>query len=211
MAFFEQQFDPRLSYGARGGPVWSTAVARVRSGRRSANRNWSAPLHRYNVAQAVKTNSDFETVRAFFYVVSGAYDGFRFKDWSDFEATRSNSALERIGLTNEWQMQRVYTVGSRTYARDITKPCASPAPVIWRLRSGAWSTVTPVGSPSSIDYTTGRVGITGHVAGDTYAWVGEFDVPVAFEADAMEAEIVDTGDGEYLMRWPQIVLEEIRV
>jgi uncharacterized protein (TIGR02217 family) len=210
MSFFEQQFDPRLSFGARGGPVWSTAVARVHSGRRSANRNWAAPLHRYNVAHAVKTNDDFEIVRAFFYVVSGAYDGFRFKDWSDYEATRSNSALAFVSGT-EWQMQRAYTVGSRTYLRDISKPCASPAPVVWRLRSGSWSTVTPVGSPTPLDYTTGIVSITDHVVGDTYAWVGEFDVPVTFAEDEMEAEIVDAGPGEYLVRWPQIVVEEVRL
>lgn len=210
MAFFEQQFDPRLSYGARGGPVWSTTKAKVQSGRRNANRNWSAPLHRYNVSHAVKTNDDFEAVRAFFYVVSGAYDGFRFKDWSDYEATRDNSALAFVA-GNEWQMQRVYTVGSRSFARTITKPCASPAPVVWRRRSGVWSVVTPVGSPTAIDYTTGRVSITGHLAGDVYAWVGQFDVPVAFESDEMEAEIVDQGDGEYLVRWPSIVLEEVRV
>lgn len=210
MAFFEQQFDPRLSFGARGGPVWSTTVARVRSGRRSTNKNWSAPLHRYNVSHAVKSNDDFETVRAFFYVVAGAFDGFRFKDWSDYEATRDNSALEFVG-GDEWQLQRKYTVGSRTYLRDISKPCASPAPVIWRLRSGVSSVVTPLGSPTSFDYTTGRVSIWDHFPGDTYTWVGEFDVPVAFAADEMESEIVDTGDGEYLVRWPQIVLEEVRV
>lgn len=210
MAFFEQQFDPRLSFGARGGPVWSTTIARGRAGHRSVNQNWSAPLHRYNVAHAVKTNADFEAVRAFFYVVAGAFDGFRFKDWSDFEATRDNTALALVSGTT-WQMQRKYVVGSRTYLRTISKPCASPAPVIWRLRSGAWSTVTPTGSPSPIDYVNGRVGISGHAGGDTYAWVGQFDVPVAFTSDTMEAEIVDTGDGEYLMRWPQVEVEEVRV
>jgi uncharacterized protein (TIGR02217 family) len=162
------------------------------------------------VSHAVKTNDDFEAIRAFFYVVSGAYDGFRFKDWSDYEATRDNSALAFVA-GNEWQMQRVYTVGSRTFARTITKPCASPAPVIWRRRSGSWSVITPAGSPSPIEYTTGRVSITGHLAGDVYAWVGQFDVPVAFESDEMEAEIVDQGDGEYLVRWPSIVLEEVRL
>lgn len=210
MAFFEQQFDPRLSYGARGGPVWSTSVARSSSGRRAANRNWSAPLHRYNVSHAVKTNADFELVRAFFYVVSGAFDGFRFRDWADYEATRDNSALEFVSGTT-WQLQRKYTVGSRTYLRDIQKPCALPTPVVWRLRSGSWSTVTLAGSPFPLDTTNGRVGITGHQAGDTYAWVGEFDVPVAFQSDEMEAEIVDSGPGEYLVRWPQIVVEEIRL
>ncbi len=203
MAFFEEQFDVRLSYGARGGPVWSTAVAKVQSGRRSANRLWSAPLHRYNVSHAVKTNADFEIVRSFFYVVAGQYDGFRFKDWSDYEATQDNSTLSFISGTL-WRLQRKYVVGSRTHLRDIQKP--RPGVVVRRLRSGVWSTAT-----ATVDTTTGIADISGHVSGDVYAWIGEFDVPVAFTTDAMEAEIVDVGDDEFLVRWPQIVLEEVRL
>ncbi len=203
MAFFEEQFDPRFSFGARGGPVFSTAVAKVRSGRRHANRNWSAPLHRYNVSQAVKTNDDFEEVRAFFYVVSGAYDGFRFKDWSDFEATQDNSYATLISGST-YQLQRKYTVGARNYLRDIQKPRSGV--VVRRFRSSAWSTAS-----ATVDTTTGIATISGHVGGDIYAWVGEFDVPVAFVADELEAEIVDAGPTEYLVRWPQIVVEEIRL
>jgi uncharacterized protein (TIGR02217 family) len=203
MAFFEEQFDVRLSYGARGGPVWSTSVAKVQSGRRSANRNWSAPLHRYNVGHAVKTNEDFEIVRSFFYVVFGQYDGFRFKDWSDYEATQANSSATLI-TGNTYQLQRKYTVGNRTFLRKIQKP--RPGVQVRRLRSGTWSNAT-----ATVDTTTGIATISGHIAGDTYAWVGEFDVPVAFMSDEMEAEIVDQGDDEFLVRWPQIIVEEIRL
>lgn len=203
MAFFEEQFDTRLSYGARGGPVWSTSVAKVQSGKRSANRNWSAPLHRYNVAHAVKTNDDFELVRAFFYVVSGQHDGFRFKDWSDYEATQANSFATLIAGST-YQLQRAYTVGARTFLRNIQKPRSGVQ--VRRFRSGAWSNAT-----ATVDTTTGIATISGHSSGDTYAWIGEFDVPVAFVADEMEAEIVDQGNDEFLVRWPQIVVEEIRL
>lgn len=205
MAFFEQQFDPRLSFGARGGPVWSTSVARVQSGRRYANRNWSAPLHRYNVGHAIKDETDFDIVRSFFYVVSGAYDGFRFKDWSDYRATQANSYLtQQSGSPGEWQLQRAYTVGSRTYLRDIFKPIAGLT--VRRYRSGNWSDA----SDAQVDTTDGTVHLPSHAGGDTYAWIGEFDVPVAFVEDSMEAEIVDNG-GEFLMQWPSITVEEIRL
>jgi uncharacterized protein (TIGR02217 family) len=166
------------------------------------------PLHRYNVGHAVKTNDDFEIVRAFFYTVAGSFDGFRFKDWADFEATQANSrvSFSSPGSPTEWQLQRKYTVGSRTFLRDITKPCASPAPVIYRTRTGVVTVAT-----ATVDTTDGTASITGHQAGDTYTWVGEFDVPVAFADDNMEAEIIDNGGDEYLVAWRSIVVEEVRV
>jgi uncharacterized protein (TIGR02217 family) len=207
MAFFEQRFDERLSFGARGGPVWSTTKVVTQSGRRRANQNWAYPLHRYQVAHAVKTNADFETVRAFFYTVAGAFDGFRFKDWADFELTKSNSRLvQDASSPAEFQICRIYTAGAREFVRPITKPCASPALVVYRTRSGVESVVS-----AGVDTTTGVVDIGDHVAGDTYTCVGEFDVPVCFSDDAMDVEIVDLGADEYLMRWASIALEEIRL
>lgn len=204
MAFFEFQFDPRFSYGARGGPTWRTTKVMTRSGRRFVDREWEYPLHRYNVSHAVKTNDDFEAVRAFFYNVAGSYDGFRFKDWSDYEATQANSKLTALGTSPEtWQLQRKYVTGTRTFLRDITKPRAGVA--VYRTRASVVTLAT-----ATVDITNGTASIEDHVPGDTYAWVGEFDVPVAFAMDEMEAEIVDQGDDEYLVRWGSIVVEEIR-
>lgn len=204
MAFFEQQFPPSISYGARGGPAWRTTRVVSASGRRSANQEWAYPLHRYQVAPAVKTNAAFEAVRSFFYVVAGAFDGFRFKDWADFEATQGNSRLSLIS-GSDWQLERVYTVGARAFVRKITKPVASPAPIVYRDRA---SVITV--AAATIDTTTGVATISGHVGGDTYTWEGEFDVPVAFADDAMEAEIIDHGGDDYLVSWPSIALEEVR-
>jgi hypothetical protein len=50
------------------------------------------------------------------------------------------------------------------------------------------------------------------VGGDTYTWAGEFDVPVCFTSDQMEAQIASRHpSGEYLVNWPSIELEEIRL
>lgn len=207
MAFFEHRLDERISYGARGGPVFKTRRVRTNSGRRVVNRDWTYPLHRYQVAQAVKTNDDFEAVRAFFYVVAGAYDGFRFKDWGDYRLTQSNSRLvQASGSPSEWQINRVYSIGSREFLRPIYKPCASPAAVIYRTRSGATSVAT-----ATVSTTDGIVQPVGHLAGDTYTVVGEFDVPVAFEDDELPAEIVDADGDGFLMGWSSLVLEEVRL
>lgn len=205
MAFFEQRISDRFSYGAQGGPVFSTAVRQAQGGARFANQNWEFPLHRWSLAKSVETNEDFEEIRAFFYNVAGMFDGFRFKDASDYQATQDNSALEFI-TGSTWQLQRIYEIGSRTFVRNITKPVASPAAVVYRTRSAVVSVAT-----ASIATTTGIATISGHVSGDTYTWVGEFDVPVCFASDAMKAEVVSSHSDQYLIGWPSVEIEEIRL
>lgn len=205
MAFFEQRFDERISYGARGGPMWNTSRVVTQSGWRAVNKNWRFPLHKFDVSHAVKTIADFEVVRAMFYNVAGAFDGFRFKDWSDFTLTQANSRIaDGEGSPNEWQIYRVYTVGAREFLRPIYKPNGDI--VVNRTRASVVSTAT-----ATVSTTTGLVVITGHQTGDTYTCTGTFDVPVAFADDAMQAELVDDGGDEYLMRWGSIVLEELRL
>ena len=205
MAFFEERMDTDLSFGARGGPVFSTAKAYSVSGRRMVNRQWAAPLHRYDVAPAIRSLADFETLRNFFYVVSGAFDGFRFKDWTDF-MDGGRGVLTLVSGSN-YQMFKTYTRGSRTFNRKIGKPVSGTVQ-IFRLRSSVETNITLT---SSIDHTTGLVTVTGHAAGDTYRWTGEFDVPVAFQSDEFMSAIVDRGGDGFLIDPGQVMLEELRL
>lgn len=206
MSFFEQRMNPDLSYGAKGGPVWNTSRAYAISGRRIANKNWSAPLHRYDISHCLKTESDFNEIRNFFYVAAGAFDGFRYKDWMDYKAEQSETNLTLISGTT-YQMNKLYSLGSRTYTRAIQKPVAGAQ--VFRTRSGTTTNIT--GSGATVDTTTGIVTISGHVAGDTYSWSGEFDVPVAFISDEFMPEIINKTGDEFLIASGQIMLEEIRL
>lgn len=206
MSFFEQRMNPDLSYGAKGGPVWDTSRAYANNGRRIANKNWSAPLHRYDISHCLKTESDFNEIRNFFYVVAGAFDGFRFKDWMDYKAEQSETNLTLISGTT-YQMNKLYSLGSRTYKRAIQKPVAGAQ--VFRTRSGTTTNIT--GSGATVDAATGIVTISGHVAGDTYSWLGEFDVPVAFVSDEFMPEIINKTGDEFLIASGQIMLEEIRL
>lgn len=188
MAFFEDRFPECVSYGASGGPVWSTTVTTTQSGKRFANRNFVYPKHEYDASQGVKTKEDFENVRAFFYNVFGQFDGFRYKDWSDFEVTAGQGVI--ITLTGgAKQLGRRYAFGARTFDRPISKPVNG--------------TVTITGG-GTLDYTTGL--ITG---GAPTSWVGEFDVPVAFGTDLLSAEIVSRNSSGLLFSWASIPLKEI--
>ena len=52
MSFFEARLPERFSFGARGGPLFSTEVVKTTGGQRFANKNWLMPLHRYDVRTA---------------------------------------------------------------------------------------------------------------------------------------------------------------
>lgn len=208
MSFFEERLPERYSFGAKGGPAFSTEVNKTQGGQRFANKNWTYPLNRYDVSSSIKTQADFEVFRSFFYVVSGQFDGFRFKDWSDYQsgAGEVHPIPQPLSLItgSVYQLNVTYTRGARTFTRPIFKPVS--AIVVYRTRSAVTSVISP-----SIDYTTGQVTVSGHVAGDTYTWSGEFDVPVAFTSDVMEIEIANKSDGQFAMTWPTIQVEEIRL
>jgi uncharacterized protein (TIGR02217 family) len=205
MAFFEQQFPTRISANATGGPRFMNSKAYTQSGQRITNRDAVYPLHQYTIAHPIRTNADFEELRAFFYVVGGDADGFRFKDWSDYRATQTNTSLSLIS-TGVYQLNRLYTFGNRTFIRPVYKPVNNNLRV-FRTRSGVTTDIT-IGSVS-IDYTNGRATITDHVAGDTYTWSGEFDVPAAFIDPQAMWQLV--GTGLMLTEWPNIQIEEIRL
>lgn len=205
MAFFEERFPDSIAQGATGGPRFSTSKAVVTGGARSANKNWTAPLHEYNVAQGIKTVAQFDQVRQFFWVVDGDYDGFRFKDYADFRVGVDRGVLTLVSGAN-YQLGFTYAYGARSVVRRIQKPVPGTVSV-FRLRVGVTTDVT---GTSTIDTTTGVVAITGHTLGDTYTWSGEFDVPVAFKEGVLDAKQIGQENSLY-MDWGAITLEEIRV
>lgn len=204
MAFFEYRLNTDLSFGAKGGPVFSTSKAYSISGQRQSNQNWTYPLHRYDVSHCVKLEADYQEIINLFYNVSGAYDGFRFKDFRDFK-DGGTGVMTLISGSN-YQLFKRYTTGARTFSRKIQKPVTGIQ--IFRTRASVKTNIT---GASSIDLTTGIVGVTSHLGGDTYTWTGEFDVPVAFVSDDFLPVILNKQGQNFLIESPPIELEEIRL
>ena len=203
MAFFEELFPSRISRDAEGGPRFINSKAYSSSGQRITNREATYPLHEYTIAHPPKRQEDFEALRAFFYVVGGDADAFRFKDWSDFQATDANTTLTAVaGAANTWQLCRTYVFGSRMFVRPISKPAKGCK--VERLRAGVPSMLAVV--PDTI---TGRVVIADHLAGDSYRWMGTFHVPVAFKDPSAVWKVL--GGNKLITEWSGIELEEIRL
>jgi uncharacterized protein (TIGR02217 family) len=109
-------------------------------------------------------------VIAFFRARKGRAHGFRFKDWSDFQAEAQ--ALAPTASPLVWQLVKRYASGGNEEARVITKPVAGT--VVVRIDGNI---VSP-----AIDHLTGRVTFDTEPAAQPYADF-EFDVPVRFDSD----------------------------
>lgn len=191
MSFFEERFPACIRFGVSGGPRFSTTSATAQNGFSAKQRNWQYPLQEWQAAAGVQKESDFKQVRAFFYNVYGAFDGFRFKDWSDYRVGPGEGVII-TRPDGAKQLAKAYAYGVRTFTRPISKPVQG--------------TVTITGG-GTLDYTTGIV-----TGGTPTAWVGEFDVPVEFADDLMDVEVVNKQgqNGEFFLSWSSLRLREIR-
>lgn len=195
MSFIETpRFPDAISYGATGGPEWSTTVVAVASGFEARNQNWAAARHRYDVSHVVHDGDGGKKAAliAFFHIARGRANAFRYKDWADFSAASGAGVLVNLTATT-WQMAKRYTSGAQSFDRIINKPVSG--------------TVALTGGGSySVDYTTGVVTKTS--GADPTGWSGEFDVPVRFDTDQLQMSIeAPHGYGH----WSGIGLVEVRL
>lgn len=196
MSFHEIQFPPEISYGAIGGPQYSTTIVMSDSGFEQRNINWAEARLKWNVAHGVKTDEQMDELVAFFRARKGKAYGFRFKDWSDYQAD-SQPAVLVDGETKKYQLRKQYTSGPRTEVRTITKPVAGTL------------IVTDNGSPRvdfTLDTTDGTFELDTPAAGTILTWF-EFDVPVRFDTDEMgvSLEFYDSNN------WQNIPIVELRI
>ncbi|MDG1286763.1 MAG: DUF2460 domain-containing protein [Rickettsiales bacterium] len=199
MSFAETQFPADISYGSAGGPEFSTDIVVTHGGREQRNSNWSQSRSRYNVAYGVKAKEQMAALITFFRARKGQAEGFRFKDWTDYEAA---GALLAIGdaSTVGFQLTKSYTSGATTQARIITKPVAATLKLYFD------SVLQMTGY--ALDATTGIVTFESAPASGIIIQADfEFDVPVRFATDRLSSSLDDYG--VYSVR--DIPLVEVRI
>lgn len=204
MAFFEQRLPVKISVGATGGPAFDTQETRQPNGARFAARRRLWALHRYQLSQTLDSAEKFALLRNFFYVVGGRGDGFRFQAPDDHTCVAAESGAELVAA-GVYQLVKLYAAFSRTYTRPIYKPVAAGF-AFFRTRS---TVTTDITGSSTLDTTTGRVTVTGHVSGDTYTWSGFFDIPVSFDSDVAVFRLLSGSNR--LVDWADVTVSEYRL
>lgn len=201
MSLAEIQFPADISFGAVGGAQYSTAVTVTDGGFEQRNQNWSQSRGRWDVRHGVKSRTQMDTLIAFFRARKGRAEGFRFKDWTDFDAGGVQQTLGTgNGTTTAFQLVKNYVSGTSAYTRTITKPVAGTVKVYLDAaeQTSGWT----------VDTTAGIVTFSvapgaGAVVSATY----QFDVPARFDTDRMEI----TAHTDRLMAWEEISVVEIRL
>lgn len=171
----DARFPEQISYGASGGPGFSTDIVTSIGGGESRNQNWALARGRWEVGLTNRTTAETEAFVAFFYsVAKGMANSFRFRDPLDHTFTAQPLGTGD-GTTTTFQLVKIYTLGSQSYTRVLHKPVAGTV------------TVTLDGTPAvgfTVSTMTGVVTITpAPDVGVAVVASGEFDVPVRLSID----------------------------
>lgn len=221
MAFFECEFPTDVGFLASGGPTFYTTVNEGFSGGEQRNRNWSMTRGVWNIDLNFKSQEYFDAVQAFFLVVGGQADAFRFKDHKDFQATNQRLSVGD-GTTTDFQLIRNYVSGPRTYVRTIIKPIMSTVtdfqgnPLADTVVIRVNGSTKALNVDYTVDETTGIVSfVTAPANGAFIDSDFQFHYPVRFSADELKAQVepspVDGGFGAPLITWPNFEIKEVKV
>ncbi len=211
MSFHEVRFPTAISRNATGGPQRRTDVVTLASGHEQRNSRWADSRRTYNAGYGIRSLDDLELVIAFFEERRGRLHGFRWRDHVDAKscapgATPSSTDQEigvGDGLGATFQLVKTYGSAHAPWTRNIVKPVAGTvqvavdgAPV---PEGTAWSVSTATGL---VTFAAGSVPAPGAIVSAGY----EFDVPVRFDTDRLEINVMSFRHGTI----PSIPVIEIR-
>jgi uncharacterized protein (TIGR02217 family) len=192
-----------ILYNSVGGPQYSTDVVVVRSGREKRNSNWSESRGRWELGERQIDNAELHSLIGFFRARQGRAQGFRWKDWADFEAT--HVPLTRNSVTTQGLLGTGVATGSTTYNFNklYTSGSTSTLRRILKLIAGAQIYINGVLQTSgyTIDIAAGTITFSAAKnSPDTLTWQGAFDVPVRFDTDEFRTrfDVIRTSDGAAL-------------
>lgn len=193
ISFVEIRFPTNISYGSKGGPGFSTSIIVTDGGAEERVARWAGAKHQYDGRFEIRSPEDLAAVKSFYLAVGGALQGFRYKDWNDFNSTvyghrvpadaaDNTTAIDvqigsADGTKTNFQLIKRYSSGAGSYIRNITKPVDGSVKVALNsvVQSSGWS----------VDVTTGIVAFVSAPGSGVAVQAGfEFDVPVRFGAEA---------------------------
>lgn len=195
--FNETRLLDRVAYGSEFGRGFRTRIVNLRSGVERRNADWAAPIGRYRVLYQRLDANDHALVAQAHMASMGSLIPFRFKDWSDFEASQELIGTG-TGSLQTLQLTKTYNFGPISLARIIKKPVAETVVV--------YADGLPI--VAAVNTVTGEV-IIDAAAGAVITWSGEFDVPVRFGSDRLDVDAVSRGQNGLILT-SDVGLVEVR-
>ena len=188
--FTFQRLELGYNYGAVGGPTFDTQIVKVADERETRNSDRVLPLHRYQLGDRTFAESERDLLTEVSYLKQfhadrqGSYQGFRYKDWADYQAPHQLIGIGD-GTTTQWQLRKGYWVGDVVTWRPITKPVVGTV-VLYANGIEQTPAEVPGASGWTVDHETGVISNPEPLAiGVVLTASYEFDVPVKFESDTI--------------------------
>lgn len=197
MSFLEIRFPESIAFNSSSILEFNTTIIKAKNGYEQRNINWNSNKMKFNIINGIKTKTELDELITFFRNVKGAGYGFRFKDFTDYQAENQYIGVGN-GKTKEFQLIKAYRVSDNiVYYRKITKPVISTVRVF----------INDIESKDfNIDLTTGLITLNTVPEVNTSIKANfEFDVPVRFENDIMEITMNSINSGNV----KEIILTEI--
>lgn len=197
MSFHDVRLPDDVEAGAQGGPSFKTAIVEMASGVEARNIDWQNARQRWDIGYGIQTRDEFIIIKEFFYARRGRAHGFRFKEWSDYQAVdqelgTGNGSNELFQLVVNYE-----TDGPEPYVRVITRPIEETIVV---KDNGVITTAWVLDSLGIINFNAAPA--NGHVITASF----EFDVPVRFDVDEFRLRLEHFDAGEI----PNLPIIEIR-
>ena len=200
LSFAEEKLELGYDYGAVGGMSYAVDIVKMADhSLEQRNANLHLPRGRWQLGDRLIAESatddlaEVTYLRQFHLDRVGSFQGFRFRDWSDFEGFNENIATGDA-VENQFQLRKVYTVAGSSAYRPIQKPVPGSVSI----------SVDGVNETEdwTIDHATGIISKTTPVAeGALIRASFKFDVPVWFESDqigfSLQGYEEESGDGIY--------------
>lgn len=187
-AFQDVLFPPGISHGSRGGPGFLTTVLMLGSGHESRNINWEKSRAKYNVGYGLRTQTELDQVRDFFYCRRGKGYSFPYKDWRDYAVT-GQAVGTGNGTIKTFDLKKTYSDGTYSYDRINILPVVATVKIYFNG--------VEQGSGWSVDREAATVTFTNAPAnGVVIAADFEFHVPCRFDTDDLPQTIEPAGHGQ---------------
>ena len=216
MTFHEHRLPEDVERGAQGGPRFNTTITTLSSGFEQRNQNWEYSRAEWDIGYGIQKRTDYQAVISFFYARRGRAIGFRFKDWSDYQATDEPFGVGD-GVTTVFQLIKTYSDRSNRgtplaiadrYIRTISKPVPATVKVYDYDTIAQTTTRLLSTSLTQINSLRGTITLITPLPTDHELWwTGEFDVPVRFDVDKLDVALTHYDAGAV----PDIPIVEIRV
>ncbi|MEG3437663.1 DUF2460 domain-containing protein [Pannus brasiliensis CCIBt3594] len=202
MNFLNDRLNLGIDYGTLATLTARTGIIEEGGAGEQRSIGWEQPLLRFNLGERGYRDEKLEYIIDFQRQRKGAYQGFRFKDWSDWKAI-GQAIGTGDGVTTQFQLYKSYTVAGWTVKRPITKPVEGTVKVYVDgvERVSGWT----------VNTLTGVITFSAAPAGAITADF-EFDVPTRFEGDEIRLrfEVFEPGTGRKIYNWEGTSLVEVR-